>query len=81
MSQLLPTDVINIILEYTGHHKCRNGKYMTQIDKISKKYRPIKRLFRRIVRDGYGKGFAVLHVSPITMYVVFDSYNSGLNRL
>lgn len=28
---LLPKEVQNLILEFQGYHKCRNGKYMKQI--------------------------------------------------
>ena len=32
----LPTDIINIILEYAGYHKFRTGKYIKQLDKCQK---------------------------------------------
>lgn len=86
MSQILvkmvPSDIANIILEYTGYHKRRNGQYMPQIQRTTKSYRIIKRLFNRIVKNrGIKQGFVVLHVSPLTKYVVFDSHASGLGRL
>jgi|LakMenE18May11ns_1017448.scaffolds.fasta_scaffold9881850_3 hypothetical protein len=33
LSVPLPVDIQNIILEYTGFHKLRNGKYMKQLTK------------------------------------------------
>ena len=86
MSQILikmvPSDIVNIILEFTGYHKRRNGQYMKQIIRTTKTYRVIKRLFNRIVKNrGIKQGFAVLHVSPLTKYVIFDSHASGLGRL
>jgi hypothetical protein len=31
--ETLPTDIINIILEFQGYHICRNGKYIPRISK------------------------------------------------
>jgi len=81
MNQQFPSEVLNIILEYTGHHKYRSGQYMKQIIVTTRRYRVFKILFDKIIRERNLKSFAVLHVSPQTKYVVFDSYNSGLNRL
>ena len=36
--QNLPMDVVNIILEYSGYHIFRHGKYMNQIAKTDYRY-------------------------------------------
>jgi hypothetical protein len=36
--KLLPDDISNIILEYIGHHKCRNGVFIKQLKKNDKRY-------------------------------------------
>jgi hypothetical protein len=80
--QMVPSDIANIILEFTGYHKRRNGQYMPQILRTTKSYRAIKRLFNRIVKNGIIKqGFAVLNVSPLTKYIVFDSHAVSNGRL
>jgi hypothetical protein len=77
----LPLDITNIILEYIGYHKCRSGCYMKQIVKISAKYRVIKILFDKIVRNRNNKSYAVLRMSPLTKYVVVSSGNYVVGRL
>jgi hypothetical protein len=37
----LPTEICNIILEYQGYYKCRNGKYIRQLDVTSTKYKAL----------------------------------------
>ena len=82
LNQIVPLDIANIILEYTGYHKCRNGQYMPQIARSSKIYRTVRRLFNRTIsHKTANNGFVVLKVSPTTKYIVFDSYKSALCRL
>jgi hypothetical protein len=40
---LLPSEIVNIILEFQGYHSYRNGKYITKINIHDKKYNAIKR--------------------------------------
>ena len=40
----LPMDTVNIILEFSGYHKIRNGKLMRQIAKDDQRYRMIKQI-------------------------------------
>jgi hypothetical protein len=40
---LLPKEVLNLILEFQGYHKCRNGKYMTQICGNDEKYEALRK--------------------------------------
>lgn len=37
--RIFPTEICNIILEYQGYHKYRNGKYMTQLYIKDPKYK------------------------------------------
>ena len=37
----LPTEICNTILEYHGYYKCRNGKYISQLDVSSPKYKAL----------------------------------------
>ena len=37
----LPTEICNTILEYHGYYKCRNGKYVRQLDVSSPKYKAL----------------------------------------
>jgi hypothetical protein len=82
LNQMVPSDIANIILEYTGYHKCRNGQYMPQIVRTTKIYRTARRLLNRTISHRTANnGFAILYVSPLTKYIVFDSYKSALCRL
>jgi hypothetical protein len=44
--QLMPLDIQNIILEYTGFHKLRNGQYMKQLapNRLKKMNRKIRKM-------------------------------------
>lgn len=42
--EILPKVIINIILEYQGYHRWRNGKYITRLNLENKKYDQLKRL-------------------------------------
>jgi hypothetical protein len=40
---LVPRDVVNLILEFQGYHKFRNGKYMKQISPEDERYEIIRK--------------------------------------
>jgi hypothetical protein len=40
---LFTKDVINLILEFQGYHKCRNGKYMKQLQCNDEKYEALRK--------------------------------------
>jgi len=41
--ETLPTEIIDIILEYYGYHRLRNGKYIRQLYLDDNKYNELKR--------------------------------------
>jgi hypothetical protein len=83
--QMVPLDIANIILEYTGYHKRRNGQYMPQIVKTTKIYLTFVRRFnrtishRRTANNAYG--YIILKVSPTTQYAIFNSHAVSNGRL
>ena len=46
----LPKEIINIILEYIGYHKYRNGKYIKQLNKNSPIYKSLFNM--ELIKDG-----------------------------
>jgi len=46
----LPLDIFNLIFEYTGYHKLRNGKYMVQIKKNNPIYDNLLKM--PVISDG-----------------------------
>ena len=85
LNQMVPPDIANIILEYTGYHKRRNGQYMPQIVKTTKIYFTFVRRFNRTIshrtaNNGYGY-YAILKVSPTTKYAIFSSHVVSNGRL
>ena len=62
---LLPKEIINIILEYDGRIRYRNGKYIVQINKEDKIYECIK---EKIQKD-------LNMVKSINRYMEMSNYN------
>lgn len=48
----IPIDLTNLILEYSGYHRLRNGKYMTQL--TSKRLKKMNRKIRRMPQKTNG---------------------------
>jgi len=71
----LPMDLTNLILEYTGFHKLRNGKYMKQLTKrcIRKMNTKIRRMPKKT------NGYVALKLSKtLTEIIIGPSfYYSG----
>jgi len=70
---LVPTDLTNLILEFTGYHRLRSGKYMRQLNFTKTKL--IKRLqnkfeTRPIVKNGY----VILIFSEEKSMVLYDPF-------
>lgn len=57
----LPLEIKNIILEFTGYHRLRNGKYIKQIPKNGKLYKKMRRLINRMPEKT--NGYVVLKIS------------------
>jgi len=81
----LPIDLQNIILEYTGFHKLRNGKYIKQLS--SRRLRKINTKIKKMPQKT--NGYVSLKMSAgtdaeFTMYVVIGPsfyYSIGSTRL
>jgi hypothetical protein len=79
----LPLDLINLILEFSGYHRLRNGKYMVRLNLNS---RLINQLYQELLtRPKMTNGYVILHYSEDKCIALFhQTYNicSGYsNRL
>lgn len=81
----LPTDITNLILEFTGYHKFRkgfiNGRFMKQLVLTSKRITKFHKRF--LARPKMRNGYVVLHFSDEVRIVLFpQTYNipSGHNN-
>ena len=67
----LPIEIINVILEYSGHHKWRNGKYMKQIDiDNNSKYKDILYIPQKILIEN----------TPFYQVVFYKKYRNVLYK-
>lgn len=73
----LPTELINIILEYQGYHSNRNGKYIKKLVKNDPKYKILSRLpkLSKIYRNsGYEINF-IKQIFPDELYEqIYDNF-------
>jgi hypothetical protein len=76
----IPLEIRNTILEFTGYHRLRNGKYMKQIPRDSKSYKKINRLINRI--PGKTNGYVVLKVSETVSEIIMGPsfYYSNMGK-
>ena len=71
----VPVDLTNLILEYSGYHRLRNGKYMKQLSK--RRLRKMNTKIRQMPRKT--NGYVALQMSKtITEIIIGPSfYYSG----
>lgn len=70
----LPIDIANIILEFTGYHKFRKGKYLRQLDANSSQIVRLRELI--LTRPRMRHGFVILRFSDTTEIALFNhTYN------
>jgi hypothetical protein len=85
LSLQLPIDLANLILEFSGYHKFRDGQYVKQIDMNS---RLVNRLYQALLlRPLMKNGYVILHFTDEncvvlyqTRYNIHTGYNSS-NRI
>lgn len=78
----LPLEIKNIILEFTGYHRLRNGKYIKQIPKNGKLYKKMRRLINRMPEKT--NGYVVLKISERCSEVIIGPsfyYSNTSKRL
>jgi hypothetical protein len=79
----LPVELTNLILEFSGYHKLRNGRYMKQISEaqLFEMYIKIKRMPK--IKYGYVQlKVAPTTITTTTMILLGLSYNyNKSNRL
>jgi hypothetical protein len=86
LSLHLPIELTNLILEFFGYHKFRNGQYLKQIDMSS---RLIDRLYRGLLlRPRMKDGFVILRFTDDncialfqTTYYIYSDFNGFCPRL
>ena len=70
----LPIEINNLILEFTGYHKIRNGKYLKQLDVNCAQIMKLQE--RLLVRPSMEKGFVILRFNDDSKLVLFyHTYN------
>ena len=67
----VPVDLTNLILEYSGYHRLRNGKYMKQLSK--RRLRKMNTKIRQVPRKT--NGYVALKISKtITEIIIGPSF-------
>ena len=71
ISLLLPEELKNLILEFSGYHKFRNGKYLKQ---LNMKSRLVDGLYRELLlRPRMKNGFVILRFTDDNCMALFQS--------
>ena len=82
---ILPIELTNLILEYSGYHRLRNGRYMKQIEEASLFDMAIKIQRMPKITRGYVKIKVTTTTNNIeTTLILYNShsnYNSTSSRL
>jgi hypothetical protein len=73
-SGILPEEIVNHILSYTGIIKERNGKYMRQISKTDKRYKLLGKIQRTFVRTCYNTYYMLTVNKRLTIMVWENLY-------
>jgi uncharacterized iron-regulated protein len=72
---LLPKEVINLILEFQGYHKCRNGKYMKQIcGNEDEKYEALR-------KKNWNKSYYINHYGRFYRTVFYKRIDSTMCKI
>ena len=77
----LPLDITNLILEFSGYHKFRNGKYLKQLDVNCS--RIVELHEQLLARPQMKNGYVILHFNENNCIALFlQTYNicSGYNN-
>lgn len=70
----LPIEITNIILEFTGYHKFRKGKYLRQLDANCSQIVRLRELLLKRTPIRYG--FVILRFSDTAKIALFNhTYN------
>ncbi len=79
----LPIEINNLILEFTGYHKFRNGKYLKQLDVNCRQITDLQE--RLLVRPLMENGFVILRFNDDSKTALFnhtyDYLSCGSGRL
>lgn len=71
MNKVLPEEIVNHILSYTGIIKERNGKYMGQIPKTDRRYKMLRKIPRKFTTT-IAYAFYILHVNKHLSITVWE---------
>lgn len=78
----VPLEIKNNILEFTGYHRLRNGKYIKQIPKNGRLYKKMRRLINRMPEKI--NGYVILRMSDRISEVIMGPsfyYSNTSKRL